>query len=313
MPWRTLPRLFLCLQLRLKQRKIEMHGELVTVTTRDHLRLHGLFCPAKVSAVKTATSKGTPDSAVLLHGLAGNFYSSRLLLHFADALNALGIDVVLVNTRGHEMINTLSWGGKAKYVGAALENVDDCRHDIAAWTDFLVNRGSKGVMLFGHSLGAIKSLYSQAHEPHPNVKTIVALSATRLSYAKISKSPQAEQFQSTMKHCKQLIEEGQGDRPIHVPVPFPTWMSPAGYVKKYGPDETYNWLRFVDRVKVPTLLLFGSRELNENPAFMGLSEELEALKDGWNPLTIGTIENADHFYTSKFGEADDFVSRWLTS
>ncbi len=289
-----------------------IQGELVAVTTGDYLRLHGLYCSAKTHS-KVSVAKGSVDSAVLIHGLAGNFYNSRLMLHFAQALMDLGVNVVLINTRGHEMINTVAWSGKAQSVGAALENVDDCRHDVNAWVDYLVmKRGSSNVLLFGHSLGAIKSLYAQAYAPHPNVRSMVGLSATRLSYAKLMESPQASLFRETIERCEALIANDLGEQPIQVPYPFPTWMTPSGYLDKYGPAEKFNWLRFIDRVSIPTLLLFGSRELDENPAFAGLADELEQLKAGWNSLNIETIPDADHFYSSKFGVVEDSVTRWLT-
>ena len=94
----------------------------------------------------TSPQRGSVDAAVLLHGLAGNFYSSRLLFHFAETLRQLGINVVVVNTRGHDMINTSTWGGRARSVGAALENIDDCRLDVNAWVDFLIeNAGLVGI------------------------------------------------------------------------------------------------------------------------------------------------------------------------
>jgi pimeloyl-ACP methyl ester carboxylesterase len=288
-----------------------MNGELVSTTTSDYVRLHGFYQRSQ-SRLMTSAETGSVDAAVLLHGLGGNFYSSRLLLHFSRNLLKLGVSVVNVNTRGHDMINISTWGGRARSVGAALENVGDASLDINAWVEFLIERGHSNVLLFGHSLGAIKSLYMQAHDPHGKVRSIVGLSATRLSYAKLIDSPRGDLFRDTVEHCKTLIEQQRGEDPIHVPFPFPTWMTPRCYVDKYGPAETYNWMKFIDKVDVPTLLLFGQKELDDDPAFEGLREELAPLLSGWNPLTIEEIEAADHFYTSQFDVVDDVISRWLT-
>ena len=88
-------------------------------------------------------------------------------------------------------------------------------------------------------------------------------------------------------------------------------MSPQGYLDKYGPAEAFNWLNFIDRIEIPTLMLFGERELNENVAFEGLRDDLALLTAGWNSLTIQEIEEADHFYTSRFNEVGENILRWL--
>ena len=46
----------------------------------------------------------------------------------------------------------------------AAEIMDDCRHDLAAWLDWLRQRVGPHVGLLGHSLGAVKCLYASAHD-----------------------------------------------------------------------------------------------------------------------------------------------------
>ena len=287
-----------------------MHGEIVHTITSDFVSLHGFYRESKETLV-TNSETGAISAAILTHGLGGNFYSSRLLFHLAQVLESIGIHVVIANTRGHDMINSSTWAGKTRSVGAAFEDVADSKMDISAWAYFLAKRGHANIAAVGHSLGAIKSIYSQAFAPHPNIKNIIALSATRLSYAKLSDSPRGELFRDTIKKCESLVEQNQGHNPIQVPFPFPTWMSPQGYLDKYGPAESFNWLNFIDRIEIPTLMLFGERELNENVAFEGLRDDLALLTAGWNSLTIQEIEEADHFYTSRFNEVGENILRWL--
>ena len=287
-----------------------MHGELVHTITSDFVRLHGFYRESKETLVTNAETGGI-TAAILTHGLGGNFYSSRLLFHLAGVLESIGIHVVIANTRGHDMINSSTWAGKTRAVGEAFENVNDSKKNIKSWADFLVKRGHTNITAVGHSLGAIKSIYAQAFAPHPNIKNIVALSATRLSYAKLSDSPRGELFRETIKRCESLVEQNQGHNPIQVPFPFPTWMSPQGYLDKYGPTEAFNWLDFIDRIEIPTLMLFGEKELNENVAFEGLRDNLALLSAEWNSLTIQEIDDADHFYTSRFNEVGENIVRWL--
>lgn len=288
-----------------------MHGELVFTTTSDFVRLHGFYRRSD-SPLATSNECGSVDSALLVHGLGGNFYSSRMLLHFANTLCGLGISVVIVNTRGHDMINTSTWAGRSRSIGAALENVGDAQLDIATWVDFLVKRGHGNVLVFGHSLGSIKTLYAQANNPHPKVRALICLSATRLSYSRLVNTPRGKVFRETFERCQAMVNQQQGNQPIEVPFPYPTWMTARCYIEKYGPEETYNWMNFIDQVDIPTLMLFGEKELDNDAAFEGLRPELDQLRSGWNSLTIEEIEGADHFYTAKFQEVDDHLVRWLT-
>jgi pimeloyl-ACP methyl ester carboxylesterase len=289
-----------------------MQGEIVVAVTEDNVKLHGLYLASTQRRV-TSTTTGDVDGAVLVHGLGGNFYSSRLLNHFAEILVGMGISVVLVNTRGHDMVNTTVWTGRSVNVGTAFEDVDHCRFDLAAWAEFLGEKGCRNVVMFGHSLGAIKALYAQAHAPHDHVKSIIALSPTRLSYEQMSNSPNGELFRSIYEDCERMVAAGDGNQPVHRAFPFPMWMTSDGYVAKYGPAETFNWLKFIDNVSIPTLLAFGELELATNPAFEGLESDLERLRAGWNSFEIETIENADHFYNSQFAMVEDVITRWLTT
>ncbi len=279
------------------------------------MRLHGAYQVTE-SPNRVADSKGSAGAAILVHGIGGNFYSSRLLLQTADLLRQLGLATLLINTRGHDMINLCSWDGRAKSVGAAFEAVDDCRHDLSAWADFLQHRGHQNIVLLGHSLGAIKSLYLMAHQPHPAISTIVGLSPTRLSYRRMLESSSGELFQSTFQRCQDLAAAGAGEQPIQVAFPVATWITPNGYLRKYGPQESYNWTRFVNQIEIPTLLVFGQKELAHDKAFAGLSQELNQLRDSsenWNVIAVDIIEHADHFYSGVYPSLFDSLTRWLTN
>lgn len=284
--------------------------EIVTVITSDQLRLHGCYLPA-TAANRVSAAKGAVDGAVLVHGIGGNFYSSRLLFHFANTLRDLGISAVIINTRGHDMINLSTWQGRAQSVGAAFENVDHCRFDLAAWVEFLVKRGHDHILLFGHSLGAIKSLYVAAFQPPNQVAAVIGLSPTRLSYSRMLQTPSGHLFHDTFSQCQQLVAEGKGQNPILVRFPVTTWMSPQAYVDKYGPEEKYNWLRFFQQITIPTKLLFGQKELQKDAAFEGLSEELPDLSRTLTHIDIDIVSQADHFYTSQYSAVDDLLIRWF--
>ena len=63
----------------------------------------------------------------------------------AERLRGLGCAVLRANTRGHDGVSTAVTPRGGRRLGAAYETIDDCRHDVAAWVDFLRQRGfSKG-------------------------------------------------------------------------------------------------------------------------------------------------------------------------
>ncbi len=284
-----------------------MRGELATVTTRDFVRLHGFY------AERLPHSQPLSIGVVFLHGLGGNFYGSPLLTAIAQQLREAGCDILLANTRGHDLLNWTTCAGRSRVLGAATENVAEAAHDLAAWVSYLERQGCARIALIGHSLGAIKALYAQAHDPQPAVFTLIALSPTRLHHASFAAGPKGREFVAAFSRAEQSVAEGRGDELIAIEFPFATWMSAASFVQKYGPEDTYDWFRFADRFSVQALLTFGERELDDHPAFFRMREALEAaqVQSRWPHLTIETIANADHFYVACYRQVADRCAAWI--
>ncbi len=282
-----------------------MQGELTSTITEDRVRLHGFRIDADGDRPPLA------DAAVIVHGLAGNFYSSPLLLEIAARLAGTGMEVVIGNTRGHDFLNWTLRAGRTQTGGAAVEDVDECRHDIRGWVNHLVRMGHKKILLVGHSLGAIKCLYAQAWAAAPEVVGIVAASPTRLNADQFLASPSAGIFQATLDQARTLLEAGEGHRLIQVEFPFPTWMSAQAYLKKYGRDNQFDWFGYIDRIEVPAGILFGERELSENPAFDGLESQLQKIAALHPRITAMVIPEADHFYIGKMDSLCAQIELWL--
>src|SRR5438045_6352902 len=96
---------------------------------------------------------------------------------------------------------------------------------------------------------------------------------------------------------------------MEVTLPLPFAITAAGYVEKYGPDERYNYLRFMSGVRCPALLTFGAIEAANNPAFRGAAEALAELRSP--TLRIATIPAADHFYTNARPALLACVEEWF--
>lgn len=286
--------------------------ELVRTKTSDGLRLDG----ALAQSSRSTESEPMVDAVILLHGVGGSFFSGAMFEPLTARLIERGIAVLRVNTRGYGAINMIATDGGATRGGAAFEVVDQCRYDITAWCDFLVDRGLSRIGLVGHSLGAIKAVYSAAHAPHSHVTRVIAASPPRLSHRAFQHGPRSHDFFDSLATAKQLVSEGHPEQLITAKFPFPLLISSASYVDKYG-DERYNILEFLRQVTCPTLYIYGSIELERGGiAFAGLPEAIQRLaRDVEAPelpqIDVVTIPDADHFYSGKYAELTDHAASWL--
>lgn len=283
--------------------------DLIQVMTRDGVRLDGMLEGASAERSRELAI----DACLFVHGTGGSFYSSTLFDGFAERFWDLGVAVLRVNTRGHDLISTAVTSQGGRRLGAAYEVVDDCRHDLAAWLDWLAGRGFSRIGLVGHSLGAVKAIYATALEPHASVAGLVALSPPRLSHAHFCASAGGAEFQATYARAEELVRGGQSSTLMDVRLPLPFVATAGGYVEKYGPDERYNFLKYVERVSVPTLCTFGSAELETNMAFRGLPELLEPMAKGHAGFRVKVIAGADHFYSGARREVVACVVEWAKS
>jgi pimeloyl-ACP methyl ester carboxylesterase len=290
-----------------------MHVELVRTTTSDGLRLDGALLLAGSPDFRSPTRDSQPTAAILLHGVAGNFYGLGTFEKLIPVLRALGLAVLSVNTRGHDSVFGAMAGNVRRRFGAAYETVDDCRLDIAAWIEFLASRGHDRVLLVGHSLGAIKAVYAQAHEKFAAVAAVVAASPPRLSYAAFVNSDESSTFWESYSTAQRMAAEGRGEELFTSKFPFPLLITAGAYLDKYGPAERYNILRFAAELPCPALFTYGSKELASGGiAFAGLPDALMGLPNQ-AARKVATIDGADHFYAGCGDRLAAEIGRWLST
>lgn len=280
--------------------------DLVQVVAADGVKLDGALHSA-------ATPCSVPvDAFICLHGTGSNFYSSSLMATLAPRLTATGAAILAVNTRGHDLAYLAATRGGRKLLGSSHELVDECRLDVAAWLAFLHGRGLTRIALLGHSLGAVKILYALSRDEAPSVACAIALSPPRLSHAKFAASPHGERFLAEHSRAVELVLQGRGETLIDATVPLPYPITAASYLDKYGQDERYDLLRFVERVRVPALFAFGSQELF-GAAFAGLPEQLETMRHAGEgrPWRTAIIAGADHNYTGAQHDLAQAIEAWL--
>lgn len=267
--------------------------DLVQVTTSDGVRLHGALelPPADASAASLV------DVWLCIHGTGSNFYSASTLGGLAPKLLATGAAVLRANTRGHDIICTGPSVFGHGWQGSAFERVDSAPLDLTAWLDFLAEREFARIGLLGHSMGAIKAIVTLAGVQRPDVAALVAVSPPRLSHSYFCSTRRADEFRETFARAEQLQQADRGDELMYVSFPLPMYVSAAGYLDRYGPDEKYNVLEYLPRVSNRTLVTFGSGEVQQNEAFRGMPEAVAALADSANSLQVAVIAGADHIYT----------------
>jgi pimeloyl-ACP methyl ester carboxylesterase len=283
-----------------------MHVELVRTVTRDGLRLDGALMPAG-----SGSERNGATAAILIHGVAGNFYTSSTFEPLVPMLRELGLATLSVNTRGHDSVFGATMGIVRRRFGAAYETVDECRHDVGAWIDFLKCRGHVRIVLIGHSLGAVKGVYAQAHDKFAEVAAVVAVSCPRLSHSAFMNAAESSVFWESMQTAAAMVKAGQGEELFTSKFPYPLLITAAGYVDKYGPTERYNVLQFAADLGCPALFTYGSKELaGGGIAFAGMPEALMALPHA-ERRSVAVIEGADHVYTGVGEVLAARIAQWL--
>ncbi len=266
---------------------------LCRVTTSDGLMLDG-------DILQAATPR--PTAYVFVHGTGSNFYAPGILEQLAKRAAESGHIALRINTRGHDGIASIPSSSKSLKGGATYELVADCVHDISAWCDYLESMGISRVVLVGHSMGGVKSIYSQAHSPHLAVCGIVCLSPPRFCHSHWMAHPQGSAFREHFALASRLIAEHQPNALFECRQPTPFVATASGFIEKYGPDDRYDFVPLLNRVTVPVLILLGDKTLKTSPAFDTHPQELERLRDAGVPVTFQVVTDTDMSYS---GRADE--------
>ncbi len=108
------------------------------------------------------------------------------------------------------------------------------------------------------------------------------------------------------------MKDGHGDALMNISTPLPFLVSAASFIDKYGPDEKYNFLQSIDRLKLPTLFAFGGVELEE-VNFRGLPEAIASAASTTQNIQVVTIAGANHVYTGQIDELAYKIRSWLAA
>lgn len=269
--------------------------KIVTTTTEDGLVLHGVVLrpgrPRRSLAV------------VWIHGLTGNFLRT---MPRARTIAERGYVVVNGNNRGHDFGALFPRPDAEPLLGGGgWELFDESPRDVAAWIDLAAGLGFPGVVLVGHSLGALKVGYYQATRQDPRVLGLVLASpplpATQLSV-------------DLVVVAERVVAEGRG-RDL---LPWGSTGAGAGTVSA----QTYlnrvqtnlDVFGFVTpnprsvRITVPILAFYGTEEPTVGgPAELKKIEVNAPFSEG---VETQMIAGANHVYAGHEEEVGALIASW---
>lgn len=270
-----------------------MHVELCRVATEDGLFLDGaLYQPLGNEKAPLAV-----DAFLLVHGTGSNFYASGALEAFARESVAAGIPALRINTRGHDGMTFIPGKMGPARGGATYEAIPECRFDVAAWLDFLTEKGFSRIALVGHSMGGVKAIYSQAFDAHPSVQCVIGISPPRFCHDNFMQHPKAEAFRSHFHQAESLVAAGQTMTLMSVMQPLPMLITAGGFLAKYGPRDEFDYLRYLPELNCPALIIVGTKSMEASPALDGVTEAVARLQPGNSRISLEIVEGANTPYS----------------
>ncbi len=292
-------------------------GRIVSCRTQDGLKLDGFLQRVVDQPRRPGAGDGSfPDPSetlwIVVHGVASNFYSSRLLRCCAEYFVGTGCDAVRVNTRGHDAMAFFSNGLSVIQAGAAYESIGDSVKDLHAWAQWGRELGYRRIGILGHSLGAVKTVFSlsQSMELFSQVGELVLLSPPRFSPSLFRADPRGTRYASAMAQAIQAMEGGEPDKLMRVSYPFPMLISAKAYREKYGEPAKYDYLPLASSIPIPTLWCFGSQEVRSGKGSFRDADQHWRNLDLPPIHSLEVIERGDHNYSEVLPELLQCIGRW---
>lgn len=283
-----------------------MKVDLVKARTQDNFVLNGAF----LEPAQERNEVPNADAFLMMHGNGGNFYQD-FYVEFAEWLAERGCASVRANNRGHDVINKVV--DTFEFRGVGYEMPEECIPDYDAWIGWLAERGYKNIVLWGHSRGAVKTVYYQGHTNDRRLRGCIVGSPPWLSYSRFVKSKRADDFGEKYRLAQKLVDEGNPNATFWTDIPTYYVAGAACYLAKYGPDEKLNIFKYLDKIQCPVLTLTGTEEVARRFAFDDLDKEFDTFAQRMPNLHHVSIPGADHFYTGQKEFVFGAVLDWLKS
>lgn len=273
--------------------------ELTYTQSEDGWLLEGIIIRPTVVASKSL-------AIVWNHGFGGRFYARQVVL-MGRTLAGRGFVFVAGNNRGHDLMARLRKPDLTDSIGGAgWELFEESPRDIAPWIDMAMQQDVRGIVLAGHSYGALKVTSYMAHRQDPRVTGLVCASpGVRAGRPDAELTAKAERMIADGRGTDLLSGEWIPDYLSNVSAE--AYLSRVrGNVDVFG---LYTSDAAVAKVRVPLYVFFGTNE-----PLIGDADDLDSVRR--NAIASPSVDTAmfsgsDHNYTGHEVEVATAIGKWV--
>jgi pimeloyl-ACP methyl ester carboxylesterase len=263
--------------------KLQSRADLILIEAEDKVALNGLLWePQKAGdSLVIMVPGGTTGAA---------FFPAHDYSPLAAALTDKGYAFLLSNMR-------------ASYNNAYSEYSDAVK-DIAAFVAYAKSKGYARIAILGISLGGPRVAQYVAERNDPAVKAvgfIASIPSPYLEFQVRSSEAEKRRLEETLKHARELVAQGKGQKPVEYEDWFPDGLSVMGTAKSLisffgAPSDPSapSSVKYGPKIKVPALVIHGEKdELALPPNAQAIYDSLTASPQ----RDLIWVKGASHYLT----------------
>jgi pimeloyl-ACP methyl ester carboxylesterase len=165
-------------------------------------------------------------------------------------------------------------------------------------------------LLFGHSLGAVKTAYYLATQHDARVTGCVLASPPRFNTEVMLASERGADFAASLARAKAAVDAGTPGELVPTTFPLNSFSGAQAYLAKYGAGTKFDVFELAAKIPVPTLALTGALELDD-PVFRHHPAGYAAAQQKKRDLEHVVVPDGDHFYTLAQPFAIEALLSWI--
>ena len=257
--------------------------DLILVEAEDKVPLNGLLWePQKAGDSLVVMVPGGTTGAAL--------YPAHDYSPLASGLTDKGYAFLLGNMR-------------ASYNNAYSEYGDAVK-DIAAFVAYAKSKGYARIAILGISLGGCRVAQYAAERNDPAVKAVgfvASIPSPYLEFQVRSSEAEKRRLEDTLRHARELVAQGKGQKPVEYEDWFPGGLSVMGTAKSLisffgAPSDPSapSSVKYGPKIKVPALVIHGEKdELALPPNAQAIYDSLTASPQ----RDLVWVKGASHYLT----------------
>jgi len=249
--------------------------------------------------LELAAGKSVQDGVVLItHGtLAHN--GMELIKALQDGLKGKGYNSLAINlSYGLDKRPSSMYDCPTPHVHKHTDAVEE----IAAWTQWLKDKGAARIALMGHSRGGNQTAWALAEKDDPVYTSAVLIAPQTWEpgyLAKNYKERYKVELKPLLERAEKLVKEGRGDTLLDMDFIYceKTRAAAKSVVSYYKDDPRMDTPTLLAKTSKPVLVVIGSADTTVK----GLAEKMAKVADGQRIKTY-TVDGADHFFMDLYGD-----------